>query len=70
MKICNKQQFNKKEALTVLNHCKNEHRKECRIYECPICNTWHLTSKEEHEERVVLELAELVYAEKWKSLQK
>ncbi len=65
---CSKQQFTKKEAKTVLNHCKKEHRNECRIYECPECNFWHLTSLEIYEEPIKLELEDLKYAEKWKCL--
>lgn len=50
-KVCNKKRFTKKEAKTVLNFIiqgKGKHdkrRKEVRIYQCPICNTYHLTKK-------------------------
>lgn len=45
---CNKRQFSKREAESILNHIKDnglqgQRRKECRIYHCPICNSHHLT---------------------------
>ena len=48
---CHKEKFDKKTAKTILNKCKKEHRPECRIYECPECNAWHLTSEEEYEDK-------------------
>ena len=65
---CSKEKFDKKSAKTVLNHCKKEHRKECRIYECPECKCWHLTSEPEYEERIYLKSEELIFADKWKNL--
>ena len=51
MSKCDKKQFTKREAEGALNkakiHPKQEgYRKECRMYHCPECNMWHLTSKE------------------------
>lgn len=72
MKLCKKQQFDLKTAKTILNERKNKGKKwsrEVRYYLCPHCNFYHLTSKEEYVEPVKLELEELKYAEKWKSLQ-
>jgi uncharacterized protein with PIN domain len=45
-----KHKYSKKEAQTALNRVKQKHRrhdyrKECRVYHCPRCNGWHLTSK-------------------------
>lgn len=72
MKTCNKEKFDKKTAKTILNQCKKEHRKECRIYTCDICEggVWHLTSQETYEEVQILKLEELTFCEKWKELQK
>lgn len=51
MSNCDKKQFTKLEAEGALkqarHHRKQEkYRKECRMYHCPDCNMWHLTSKE------------------------
>lgn len=67
MKVCSKQQFDKKSAKSVLNHCKKEHRKECRIYECEICGHWHLTSLEEYEPPTPIELQ---FNDRWDKLKK
>lgn len=70
--MCNKVQFSKKEATTALNERKNKGKKwsrEVRIYECPECKKWHLTSELEYEEREYLSLEDLKYADKWKKLQ-
>lgn len=70
MKVCSKQQFSKKEAQTVLNHCKKEHRKECRIYRCPneeCKGAWHLTSLEEYEPPTPIELQ---FNDRWDKLKK
>ena len=69
---CHKQQFDKKGCKTILNERKIKGKKwsrEVRYYECPICGWWHLTSKDEWEEPIKLELRQLQYAEKWKTLQ-
>jgi hypothetical protein len=64
---CRKQQFDKKTAKSVLNHCKKEHRSECRIYECQICHKWHLTSLEEYEPPIAIDLQ---FNDRWDKLKK
>ena len=47
---CEKKQFKKREAEAILKlkPKSNKHRKkEIRCYHCPLCNWWHLTSKEQ-----------------------
>ena len=72
--MCNKQKYSKKEAKTVLNHCKGNKRKnyrnECRIYECLECDSWHLTSKEEWEQSTQLTLDDLKQKQEWLKLMK
>ena len=51
MAKCEKRQLTKREAEGALKQIKHhrkqeKYRKECRIYHCPHCNMWHLTSKE------------------------
>lgn len=51
MDKCDKRQLTKKDAETALKRIrhhrkKDKYRKECRMYHCPDCNMWHLTSKE------------------------
>lgn len=69
--MCSKQKYKLKEAKTVLNECQRnkgkQYRKECRYYLCE-CGWYHLTSKNEWEEPIKLELNELIYKEKWKDL--
>lgn len=46
---CEKKQLRKKEAEAILKHKPKAHhnrKKEVRYYHCPLCNMWHLTSKE------------------------
>jgi len=53
--ICNKVRFNKKEAKSALNLLKDSNkpwRRESRYYHCPICNNWHLTSKDKDYNKV------------------
>ena len=53
--ICNKVRFNKREAKSALNLLKDSNkpwRRECRYYHCPICNNWHLTSKDKDYNKV------------------
>ena len=69
--MCNKQKFDKKTAQTILNERLNKGKKwssEKRTYYCEECNAWHLTSIEEWEEPIQLEITELKYANKWKKL--
>jgi hypothetical protein len=68
--LCHKEKFDKKTAKTILNKCKKEHRPEIRIYECPECNAWHLTSEEEYEERIYLTEEDLIFKSKWEELKK
>lgn len=46
---CPKTKYTKKEAKTALNAASNRRmnnkRERLRIYECPACGGWHLTSK-------------------------
>lgn len=68
---CNKNKYDKKTASTILNDRKKKGKKwsrEVRYYFCEECQAHHLTSKEEWEEPIKLELDELVYKEKWKEL--
>ena len=67
---CHKEKFDKKTVKTILNKCKKEHRPECRIYECPECNAWHLTSEKEYEERIYLTEEDLIFKSKWEELKK
>lgn len=74
MIVCNKEKFDKKSALTALNHCRKEnkkYRKECRVYKCPNkwCNgAFHLTSKEETEKPIQLTINDLKLKEEWLKL--
>ena len=42
---CNKTRYDKKGALTAKNKRYRDEHTKLRIYECPICYGWHLTSK-------------------------
>ena len=45
---CDKVSYTKKGAQTVLNQLRGKkelHRQPERIYQCPECNYWHITSK-------------------------
>jgi hypothetical protein len=49
--ICKKVSFSKIDAQIVLNSLKNHSKRTRipqRIYQCDICNHWHLTSINEH----------------------
>lgn len=68
MTVCRKEKFDKKSALTALNHCKKEnkkYRKECRYYLCPSCNLYHLTSEKEYNK---IEEFPLKLKEEWLKL--
>lgn len=67
--ICNKRKFSKREAKSVLNVLKNSDkswRRETRYYHCPLCNNWHLTSKDS-EDREIKEI-KLVNEDQWLKL--
>lgn len=55
---CNKKQFKDKiSALFALAKCRflakqGKDRSECRVYYCPICKCYHLTSKKEKKKYV------------------
>jgi len=70
--MCSKQGFTKKECQTILNQNKfknkKKYRKECRFYYCKECNTYHLTSDEEYNERVYLTEKDLVFQSQWDKL--
>lgn len=66
--MCNKVKFSKIEAASALKHGLNKHKKyrrEVRMYNCPDCNYWHLTSKEEF---ALPEETELIFKNKWEKL--
>jgi DNA-directed RNA polymerase subunit RPC12/RpoP len=46
---CNsKIMYDKKGAITMINYLKRKGREEyLRAYQCPDCNMWHITHKEE-----------------------
>ena len=48
---CHKTQYSKREAVTALNHrLRGKGRPEhLRVYHCPLCNHWHLTSQEKNQ---------------------
>lgn len=68
MKLCHKEKFDKKTAKTILNQCKQEHRKECRIYYHEECNAWHLTSMEEYFLIEEIPINELIFCKRWQEL--
>lgn len=75
--MCNKQKYTLKEAKTALNECKKNKakkwRKECRYYlcNCESCKGYyHLTSKENWEEPVILTLEDLKEKQEWLKLMK
>ena len=68
MSVCRKQGYEKKTAQSILNERKAKGKKwsrEKRIYECPICFKWHLTSMEEY---TPLELIDLIFKDEWEKL--
>ena len=67
--ICNKKQFNKREAKAALNVLKDSNkpwRKESRYYHCPLCNSWHLTSKEIGQGKI--QEIKLIHEDQWLKL--
>lgn len=71
--MCSKEKFDLKTAKTVVNHAKNQHKKwrrETRYYFCEICNAHHVTSKNDWEEPIRLNLEDLKYKDKWLELLK
>lgn len=72
MGYCNKSRYTKKDAQSTLSFFEkqgNFRDGHGRIYQCPICNHWHLTHSEEFTEMVV-EPVELAYKDKWEKLLK
>jgi hypothetical protein len=68
MNVCNKQKYDKKSALTILNLAKKhpkKYRKEKRYYWCEQCQAHHVTSWEDYEER---EEIDLIYKEEWEKI--
>ena len=51
MTACHKTPYSKREAVTALNHrLRGKGRPEhLRVYHCPLCNHWHLTSQEKNQ---------------------
>ena len=71
--MCQKQQYDKRTAICALKEAKKQGkshkwRKEVRVYECPKCKMWHLTSKEEFEEIIEIPEEELIFRDKWLKL--
>lgn len=67
--MCNKVPFDKKGAISALNHNKRhnrQYRKEIRYYRCPDCNMYHLTSKANGSTKK--SDIDLTYTDKWNSL--
>ena len=54
--------------LKIKTYGKKEHRKECRIYECPECKCWHLTSQEEYFLIEEIPINELIFCKRWQEL--
>lgn len=68
---CHKQCYDKKTAITILNERKNKDKKwsrEKRIYECPECGKWHLTSQEEYFLIEEIPINELIFCKRWQEL--
>lgn len=71
MKSCQKKCYDLKTAKTVLNERKEKGKKwsrEKRIYFCEECQAHHLTSEEEHSERVYLKEEDLIFCRLWEKL--
>jgi hypothetical protein len=67
---CIKRRYTKKEAVTALNFIREnrygrQYRKEMRYYHCPLCNNWHLTSKEFTGLEQIEEIDHILQKEKW-----
>lgn len=71
--MCQKKSFTKVEALTILNknkkHRKGEkYRKECRAYQCSVCNMWHLTSFLFYPPAKQSKSIKIIEADRWSKL--
>jgi len=70
--MCSKVSFSKRDAQSVLNRIVSrgygQYRKEIRIYHCPECNQWHLTSHDNREGSRKIEEVDLAFFESWKKL--
>ena len=70
---CNKNTYTKKEAQAILNRLVKSGRwnqkHKGRIYECEICNGWHLTHSADHKPASDMNY-NLQFKNKWKKLLK
>jgi hypothetical protein len=65
---CDKVQFTEQAAKRALRRALNSHnpnRKEKRMYHCPLCKAWHLTSDSPSGEGKKIQLA---FKDQWRNL--
>lgn len=65
---CHKKSFTKREAEYVVSHNvrpAKQYRRECRLYYCDIHNAWHLTSDEQEDTTIDIEIT---YKSEWERL--
>lgn len=73
-KECDKSKFTKKGAKTALNYIRDtrfgrkQYRKEVRSYHCPLCGSWHLTSKKDEGWTPQIELPKIFLRPEWEEL--